>query len=164
MARSSRAAMRSETRASLAVGSRRSGSETSLEKGFRERPKAARYWAVMGTPAVCDRGRGVEEHAGRVEVDRGPRHRPGPSKRALALVLDPGRVVGLEEGAGDGDDAAREEALVELPGLSVDGQGGVPADAAAEVDGEGAADESGGDGGGGVRAARNQSKAISLPS
>jgi hypothetical protein len=49
-------------------------------------------------------------------------------------VLDARRAV--EERAADGDDAAGEEALVELPVLPVHRDGRVRADAAALADGE----------------------------
>ena len=46
----------------------------------------------------------------------------GAVRKALALVLDPGRGVGVDEAACDGDEAAGEEALVELPVGAVDAE------------------------------------------
>jgi hypothetical protein len=57
-------------------------------------------------------------------------------RQALVVVLDPGRVALIEQGAGDRDDAAREEALVELPVAPADRHGGVAADSPALADGE----------------------------
>jgi hypothetical protein len=54
-------------------------------------------------------------------------------------VLHPGRQAGIGQAATDGDDAAGEVALVELPVDAVDGHGGVASDATALGDGEGGA-------------------------
>jgi hypothetical protein len=51
-------------------------------------------------------------------------------------VLHPRRQAGIGEAATDGDDAAGEVALVELPVDAVDGHGGVATDATALGHGE----------------------------
>jgi hypothetical protein len=60
----------------------------------------------------------------------------GMERQVLALVLDPGRGRGVEQATRDGDHAAGEEALVELPVGAVDGDSGVAADAPAGAHGQ----------------------------
>jgi hypothetical protein len=56
-----------------------------------------------------------EAHAGSdVDVALVLTHAPRDAQGALALVLDPRRITEVDEAAGDGDEAAREEALIEL--------------------------------------------------
>jgi hypothetical protein len=64
----------------------------------------------------------------------------GTEEEALAFMLDPRRLVHVDEAAGDGDEAAGEEALVELPVVTVERQGAVAADTATGSDGEGVAE------------------------
>src|SRR3990172_1585547 len=53
------------------------------------------------------------------------------------FVLDPGRLAGLDEAAGDGDQATGEEALIELVVGPVEREGGVAPHATAHPHGEG---------------------------
>ena len=64
----------------------------------------------------------------------------GTQEESLAFVLDPRRLVHVDEAACDGDEAASEKALVELPVVTVEGQGTVAANAATDTDGEGVAE------------------------
>jgi hypothetical protein len=70
----------------------------------------------------------------------------GKQGQTLAVVLDPRGLRGMDQRAGDGDHAAGEEALVELPRLAVDGHRGVAAHATALADGERGAQHVLGDG------------------
>src|SRR3990172_3441471 len=73
-----------------------------------------------GTPAV-----GVADGVG------------GVQGFVVPLVLDPGRLAGLDEAAGDGDEATGEEALIELVVGTVEREGGVATHATAHPHGEG---------------------------
>ena len=83
----------------------------------------------------------------------------GTQEESLALVLDPRAARRVDEAACDGDEAASEKALVELPVVTVEGQGTVAANAATDTDGECVAELSlvegvGGTRGGVIHAAR----------
>ena len=64
----------------------------------------------------------------------------GAQEETLVFVLDPGRLVHVDEAASDGDEAPGEESLVELPVIAVEGQGAVAADTATDPDGESVAE------------------------
>src|SRR5205085_11283994 len=91
-------------------------------------------------------GRAIEQGAGRIERHDGRRHladaapsrarrgdRVDGAQRVAMAVVERDGIAGADEVVLDGDDAAGEEALVELPGVARDVDGAVLADAAAKV-------------------------------
>src|SRR5690349_6119026 len=63
----------------------------------------------------------------------------GVQRKALTIVLDPGDLGGIDEAAGDDDELACEEALVELPVVAVQRHGAVATDPPADAHREGGA-------------------------